>query len=357
MLTSDFDYHLPPELIAQVPIDRRDESRLLVVDRNNGTLEHKSFRDVVSFIPGGALLVVNNSKVIPARLHATNPMTGGSFEMLLLESVSTNDWWTMIRPGKRAPVGRELRVDSPDGPTQLRAIVTDINETGHRRIRFEGCDDVLLELEKIGEMPLPPYISRPPGPSSPIDTTRYQTVYASEPGSVAAPTAGLHFTPELLSELKNRSIEIISVTLHVGVGTFAPVKVATIQDHQMHSERYHISEASANALRHARDQKRPIIAVGTTSLRVLESAARVAEGSILAGSARTNIFIHPPYSFRCVNGLITNFHLPQSTLMMLVSAFASPDSTSGVAVIQQAYREAIAKRYRFFSYGDAMFLH
>ncbi|MBI1842833.1 MAG: tRNA preQ1(34) S-adenosylmethionine ribosyltransferase-isomerase QueA [Verrucomicrobia bacterium] len=356
MRTADFHYELPPDLIAQVPSERRDASRLLVLDRGTGAMEHSVFHDIAKWIPPGALLVVNDSKVIPARLRARNPTTGGELELLLLESVGANEWWAMARPGKRAPVGREMRIASADGSTELRAIVTEVNASGHRRLRFEGCEDVSRALMRLGEMPLPPYIARPAGPSSATDVDRYQTVYAATPGSVAAPTAGLHFTPELLAELQRRSIAIESVTLHVGVGTFAPVKSDAIEDHKMHSERYHISEAAAKALNEARGQRRPIIAVGTTSLRVLESAARGSNEIIPAGTARTDIFIYPPRSFRMVGGLITNFHLPQSTLLMLVSAFAAPGSSAGLELVLGAYREAIAHRYRFFSYGDAMFL-
>lgn len=357
MRTADFSYQLPGELIAQHPLEDRDGSRLMVINRQTGSWEHRHFKDLVSLLPEGAILVLNNSKVIPARLRAVNPETGGGFELLLLEQVAVNDWWAMVRPGKRAPVGRELRLRGPDQEaTSIRVIVTDVNEEGHRRIRVEGCANLLDLLDTLGEMPLPPYIERAQGNRSPVDTTRYQTVYAGPPGSVAAPTAGLHFTPSILSAIRNRGINIHTVTLHVGAGTFTPVKAERVEEHRMHGENFELSEATAEAVNQARREKRPVIAAGTTSLRVLESAQRSPEGFLIPGRSKTHLFAYPPFHFNAVDGLVTNFHLPESTLLMLICAFASPGATSGRDLMLRAYAEAVRERYRFFSYGDAMFI-
>jgi S-adenosylmethionine:tRNA ribosyltransferase-isomerase len=356
--TSDFEYSLPEELIAQEPLAQRDESRLMVIDRAKGTLAHRHFRDLPDFLRLGDLLVFNNSKVIPARLRARDPETGGKFEILLLRACSANDWWTMMRPGKRAPVGKRIELLNPSGqPTGTFAEVTHVNAEGHRRLRLGSGDDFAFIAESWGEMPLPPYIHRTAGASSSEDKARYQTVYAGPVGSVAAPTAGLHFTPDLLERLRSRSIETHFVTLHVGLGTFAPIKADHVEDHHMHEERFTVPPETADAIARAKADQRRIVSVGTTSLRVLESVARDNAGNIVAGSGATSIFLRPPARFSIVDGLITNFHLPRSTLLMLTSAFAAPDQAeTGRALILRAYAEAVRERYRFFSYGDAMFL-
>lgn len=358
MRTADFDYFLPSSLIAQVPLARREDSRLLVLRRQTGELQHRQFRDIIDLLPSPAVLVFNDSKVIRARLRAQNPRTGGAFEILLLEQNRTNDWWAMVRPGKRAPRGSTLALRSPiTGATEITATVLDINVEGHRRLEFHGTPNLLDRLEDLGELPLPPYIERPTGARNPEDDARYQTVYAARPGSVAAPTAGLHFTPELLSALRERGITLARTTLHVGAGTFAPVKTDQVADHRMHSEWYCLDAENAALIERARQQQNPIIAVGTTTLRVLESIAQQNPTTLAATEGRTNIFIYPPAAFRLVSSLITNFHLPQSTLLMLVSAFAAPGSASGRDLIFRAYQEAIERKYRFFSYGDAMWIH
>jgi S-adenosylmethionine:tRNA ribosyltransferase-isomerase len=357
MRTAEFDYHLPPELIAQQPTVRRDGSRLLVLSRDSGRLEHRKFTDLLGFLRPGDVLVLNNSRVIPARLRGTNAKTSGAFEILLLEENAVNDWWAMLKPGKRARVGTQIRIPFPhNAPDSITAAVVETNAEGHRRLRFEGTDNILDALDSIGEVPLPPYIRR--GFESPDgeDRERYQTVFAQPPGSVAAPTAGLHFTPGLLDAIRERRVEIQFVTLHVGLGTFAPVKSETLDEHVMHEERYKISEATAAAVNAAKAEHRRVVAVGTTSVRVLESSAAQPDGTINAGSGRTRIFIYPPRHFKIVDALLTNFHLPCSTLLMLVSAFAAPGKISGREMILSAYTEAIRERYRFFSYGDAMLI-
>lgn len=363
MRTADFDFHLPPELIAQFPTAQRDESRLLVVQRDTGTLEHKTFRDVLDYFRAGDVLVLNNSRVIPARLRGTNALTGGAFEILLLEENSQNDWWAMMKPGKRAKVGTQIQIGNRQSAIDnISATVTATNEEGHRRLRFVGTENILNELDSLGKLPLPPYIERDQHNLPASDKERYQTVFAKPAGSVAAPTAGLHFTEKLLAEIRARGVEICFVTLHVGLGTFAPVKAETLAEHIMHEERYEISEATAKAVNTAKSEGRRVIAVGTTSVRVLESAALggasvpASRHSIAPGSSRTKIFIHPPRDFRIVDALLTNFHLPCSTLLMLVSAFAAPGELHGRETILSAYAEAVREGYRFFSYGDAMLL-
>lgn len=366
MRVADFEFHLPEELIAQHPAAARDVSRLLVLHRDNSQLEHKTFRGVLEIFQRGDVLVLNNSRVIPARLRAVNPKTGGAFEILLLEENSRNDWWAMMRPGKRARVGTEIFLTDTHGArTEISALVIEVNDEGHRRLRFTqraasvplASDfNIINELEKLGELPLPPYIKRAPHQQTENDLTRYQTVFARDHGSVAAPTAGLHFTAELLQEIRARGVEICHVTLHVGLGTFAPVKADDVKDHVMHHERFHVAEDVAEKVNAAKSAGRRVIAVGTTSVRVLESVAREHDGKIVAGAGRTNIFIHPPYRFRIVDALLTNFHLPRSTLLMLVSAFASPGESGGREKILAAYAEAVRERYRFFSYGDAMLI-
>jgi S-adenosylmethionine:tRNA ribosyltransferase-isomerase len=359
VLTSDFDYDLPEELIAQRPAEDRDGSRLLVLHRRENRIEHHDFRELVNHLRAGDVLVLNDSKVIPARLRALNPKTGGAFEILLLEENAPNDWWAMMRSAKRAKVGTELVLVNTRGePTDIGATVLETNVEGHRRLRFQRATstplDFATELESLGELPLPPYIKR--DQLTPEDNARYQTVYAAQHGSVAAPTAGLHFTEQLLNEIRAKGVHVCHVTLHVGLGTFAPVKADRVEEHAMHHERFHVSPEVADAVNSAKRERRRVIALGTTSVRVLESVARENNGALVAGSGRTNIFIYPPYQFRLVDGLVTNFHLPRSTLLMLVSAFAAPGETTGRETMLAAYREAVRERYRFFSYGDAMLI-
>ena len=356
MLTSDFDYQLPGHLIAQKPASARDESRLLMLNRGLQTMNHGQFRDFQHQLKAGDTLVLNNSKVIPARLRATNPQTGGKFEILLVEENAKNDWWAMMKPGKRARIGSLLQIKKNNGePSNFTAEVTAINVDGHRRLAFQG-GDLFSALEELGELPLPPYIERAPGASAETDKIRYQTVYASPAGSVAAPTAGLHFTDSILQTLRDRGVKICFVTLHVGIGTFAPVKTGEISAHRMHEERYHVGGEAAAEINSAKKSGHRVIAVGTTSLRVLESVAQLHNGLMKSGEGRTRIFIHPPFRFQIVDALLTNFHLPQSTLLMLVSAFAAPEKMHGREWMLAAYAEAVRREYRFFSYGDAMFI-
>jgi S-adenosylmethionine:tRNA ribosyltransferase-isomerase len=302
------------------------------------------------------VLVLNNSRVIPARLHGLNPRTGGKFEILLLEEASTNDWWAMMRPGKRARVGAKIQLlDPTGGATTFFAEVTGVNDEGHRRLKFSGSANFFQELDTLGELPLPPYIQRQG--EQPADRERYQTVYAAAAGSVAAPTAGLHFTPELLERIRARGVKICFLTLHVGAGTFLPVKAENIADHKLHSERFELGAETVSAVNAARESGRRVIAVGTTATRALESVARQNTGKLNVYKGKTDIFIYPPATFQVANALLTNFHLPESTLLMLVSAFAAPgEETGGRELVLAAYAEAIRERYRFFSYGDAMLI-
>jgi S-adenosylmethionine:tRNA ribosyltransferase-isomerase len=329
MKTSDFDYHLPPELIAQQPLADRTASRLMVVNRATGEIHHDLFRNLSRHLHAGDLLVLNDTKVIPARIWSRKP----AVELLLVEKIDPNRWATLVKPGKRAKPGTTLQFD--DG---LTAIVEGEADFGGRILRFPK--DVEPYLETHGAAPLPPYIKRDSQPSD-ADRARYQTVYAREPGAVAAPTAGLHFTSDMLRELQSVGIGHAFITLHVGIGTFRPVKVENIDDHKMHAEKFSISAEAAAAIRNARR----VVAVGTTVTRTLESCAEIEprDGS-------TDIFIHPPYTFRHVDVLLTNFHLPRSTLLMLVSAFASRE------LILKAYDQAVCERCRFFSYGDCMLI-
>ncbi len=385
--TSDFDFNLPEELIAQTPLPRRDQSRLLVLHRASGEIAHRRFPDLLEYLQSGDVLVLNNSRVIPARLRGSNAGSGGKFEMLLLEENGVNDWWVMMRPGKRARPGTRIELHDLQGqPLPIQAAVLDSNEEGHRRVRFEGTNNIIETLDEIGEVPLPPYIRRPvsrgevrnakseldsPAADDPtskqLDRERYQTVFAAPAGSVAAPTAGLHFTEALLAEIRSHSVQVCFLTLHVGLGTFAPVKVEEVAEHVMHEERFNVPAETARMINRAKTENRRVVAVGTTTLRVLETMATAEPGqqhsatsplprSISAGPGRTRIFIHPPYKFRIVDALLTNFHLPRSTLLMLASAFAAPNQTRGRDLMLSAYREAIRQRYRFFSYGDAMLI-
>ena len=357
MQTADFNFLLPPDLVAQAPASKRDQSRLLVLNRLTGIIEHRKFTHVLNYMRNGDVLILNDSRVMRARLRGKNPITGGSFELLLLEENGTNDWWAMLRPGKRARPHTQIHLQDRLGKiTGIRATVTETNHEGHRRVNFQGIPNIVSELEHLGEMPLPPYIKRANPNANENDSERYQTVYASATGSVAAPTAGLHFTPELLEELRLRGVFIHRVTLHVGLGTFAPVKTEQLAEHVMHEERYTISRGTAEVVNAAKREGRRVIAVGTTSVRVLESAIDPASNQVQAGSGRTKIFIHPPYEFKTVDALLTNFHVPCSTLLMLVSAFAAPGATRGRALMLSTYAEAIRERYRFFSYGDAMLI-
>jgi len=357
MRTADFDYVLPPELIAQQPTPRRDQSRLLVLHRRSGEIAHRQFRDLLEYLREGDVLVLNNSRVIPARLRGLNARTGGQFEVLLLEENSPNDWWVMLRPGKRARVGTPIKFRDRNGKFPgVEAVVIATNDEGHRRLRFMGATEITAALDELGEVPLPPYITRRQTSPLESDRDRYQTVFAEPVGSVAAPTAGLHFTEALLETIRARGVSVHFVTLHAGLGTFAPVKTETLAAHRMHEERYEVSQTTADVVNEAKASNRRVIAVGTTTLRVLESVAARPHGKLAAGRGRTRIFIHPPYDFKIVDVLLTNFHLPRSTLLMLVSGFAAPGQTRGREMVLSAYAEAIRERYRFFSYGDAMLL-
>ncbi len=361
MRTADFDFELPPDLIAQAPAPQRDQCRLMVLHRDSGQIEHRRFRDLLDYLRPDDLLTLNNSRVIPARLRGRNAHTGRQFEILLLEENTTNDWWAMLRPGKRARVGTQIVLrDTLGQPTAVHATVLEANSEGHRRVRFAGAPNITALLDLLGEVPLPPYIVRSDTSRMEEDRQQYQTVFADPAGSVAAPTAGLHFTRSLLTEISARNVEVCFLTLHVGLGTFAPVKAETMTGHTMHEERYDVSEKTAHAINEAKSSGRRVIAAGTTSVRVLETlvARRVdpSNALVVAGSGKTRIFIHPPYDFKVADALLTNFHLPRSTLLMLVSAFAAPNQSCGRDMVLSAYAEAIRERYRFFSYGDAMLI-
>lgn len=356
MQTADFHYDLPAELIAQQPAPRRDGSRLLVLHRENGKIEHRHFSELPDFLEKGDVLVLNNSRVIPARLHGKNPETGGKFEILLLEENEVNNWWAMMRPGKRAKIGAKIQLlDKSGATTKFFAKVLAHNAQGHRRLEFSGMENIFTELAALGEMPLPPYIERSAEKSE--DRERYQTVFAQTAGSVAAPTAGLHFTPEILEKIHARGVTVCFITLHVGAGTFLPVKVENIVDHKMHSERFEIGEAAVSAVNAAKKSGGKIYAAGTTVTRALETVARQNAGKLNVYAGKTNIFIFPPAEFQVVDSLLTNFHLPESTLLMLVSAFAAPgEKNRGRELILKTYAEAIREKFRFFSYGDAMLI-
>ena len=337
MLVTDFDYELPQELIAQHPMEPRDHSRLLVVDKHTGEIQHKHFYDLVDYLRPGDVLVFNDTRVIPARLHGTKD-TGAHVEVFLLTRRDATDWEVLVRPGKKLQVGAKINFSD-----ELSCEVIEHTDFGGRVVRFkyEGIFEEILD--RLGETPLPPYITAPLE-----DKERYQTVYNRERGSAAAPTAGLHFTKELLAKIKELGCEEVFVTLHVGLGTFRPVSEANIEDHKMHKEFYTVSQEAADAINKAKTEGRRIIAVGTTAVRTLESAG--ADGTLKAGGNWTNIFIYPGYKFRFVDELVTNFHLPQSTLLMLVSTLATRD------IMLATYKKAVEERYRFFSFGDAMFI-
>ncbi|WP_095725522.1 tRNA preQ1(34) S-adenosylmethionine ribosyltransferase-isomerase QueA [Enterococcus faecalis] len=339
--TEDFDFDLPEELIAQTPLKDRASSRLLVVNKETGDMEDKHFHDILDELQPGDALVMNNTRVLPARLYGEKPETGGHLEVLLLTNTDGDTWETLIKPAKRAKVGTEIQF----GDGRLKAVVKEELEHGGRIIEFK-YDGIFLEiLESLGEMPLPPYIKERLD-----DPDRYQTVYAEENGSAAAPTAGLHFTKELLEEIKAKGVHLVYLTLHVGLGTFRPVSVDNIEEHHMHSEFYRLTEEAAKQLNEVRQAGGRIVAVGTTSIRTLETIGTKFNGEIQADSGWTDIFITPGYQFKVVEAFSTNFHLPKSTLVMLVSAFAGKDLTLA------AYQHAIEEKYRFFSFGDAMFI-
>ena len=357
MLVSAFDFLLPDRLIAQRPTPNRTGSRLMHIERRNCSISHRVFPDFLGLLRNDDLLVFNDSRVIPARLRGKKEATGGEIEMLLVEAEDPSVWWTLLRPGKRVRPGTEIRLlDSTGAPSEQTATVLAKNDEGHVQLHFKGPLSITEFAKLHGEIPLPPYIARAAHSRDPEDLERYQTVFAQHEGSVAAPTAGLHFSTEFLSQVRARGIETQHVTLHVGLGTFAPLKVEQIAEHRLHRERYFVSNQAAAAIHSARNSGRRIVAIGTTALRVLESAARHGNGTVAAGAATTELFLYPPAPFLVVGALFTNFHLPQSSLLMLVSAFASPGATEGRELMLRAYAEAVAAEYRFFSYGDAMFI-
>lgn len=338
----DFDYDLPHELIAQTPIKKRDASRLLELDRKTGEMQDKHFYDIIDQLNPGDAVVMNNSRVLPARLYGVKPETGGHAEVLLLHNTEGDEWETLMKPAKRAKVGTVISF----GDGQLTATVTGEKEDGIRMIEFH-YDGIFMEiLERLGETPLPPYIKEKLD-----DPDRYQTVYAKENGSAAAPTAGLHWTKDLLQKVQDKGVKLVYLTLHVGLGTFRPVEEDNIEDHKMHSEFYRLDEDAAKTLNDVRNNGGRIIATGTTSIRTLETIGTKFNGEIKPDSGWTDIFIKPGYQWKVVDAFITNFHLPKSTLVMLVAAFTGRD------MILNAYQHAIEERYRFFSFGDAMFIH
>jgi len=336
----DFYYDLPQELIAQTPLKDRTASRLMVLDRKSGTIDHKHFYDITDYLNPGDCLVMNNTRVIPARLYGVKEGSGGKIEFLLLKRIDINTWEVILRPGKKAKTGSRFVF----GDRLLKAEVIEVRDDGNRIVRFE-FDGIWEELlDRLGEMPLPPYIKE-----KLEDKNRYQTVYSKIEGSAAAPTAGLHFTEELLEKLRQKGIKTAFVTLHVGLGTFRPVSVDNIEEHKMHTEFYQVSKETADIINQTRKDGGRIVCVGTTSVRTLESSSKD-DGTVVAGSGDTSIFIYPGYKFKTVDALITNFHLPESTLLMLISALYDRDS------IMKAYNEAITEKYRFFSFGDAMII-
>lgn len=340
MKVSDFNYELPKELIAQHPYDKRDEARLMVLDKRNQSIEHKVFKDIIDYLNPGDCLVINNTKVIPARLYGKKD-TGANVEFLLLKRIENDIWEAMVRPGQKLKSGSKVVF----GDGLLKATVLEVLENGNRKVEFE-YEGIFNEiLDQIGLMPLPPYITE----ATREDNEKYQTVYAKYDGSAAAPTAGLHFTEALLEKIKEKGIEIANVTLHVGIGTFRPVKVENVEEHEMHSEHYYIKKEDAEKINFAKRTGHKVISVGTTSCRVLESVADE-NGMVKETEGDTSIFIYPGYKFKCIDSLITNFHLPESTLIMLVSSLAGKD------FIMKAYEEAVKQMYKFFSFGDAMLI-
>ena len=340
MKTSDFYYDLPKELIAQTPVEPRDSSRLMLLDRNTGEIDHKHFYDIIDSLNPGDLLVANDSRVLPARITGIKDETGARVEFLLLRQITCKRWEALCKPGKKANEGTSFTF----GDGLLKATVADVKDDGNRIVDFECDENFFSTLDKIGQMPLPPYITE-----ELKDKERYQTVYSHELGSAAAPTAGLHFTKELMQRIKDKGVNIAYVTLHVGLGTFRPVKVDDVTKHKMHSEHYEIPQETAKLINETKKNGGRVIAVGTTSCRTLESVASF-YGEIKPCEGFTDIFIYPGYEFKVLDGLITNFHLPESTLIMLVSAFAGYDN------VMNAYKTAVEEKYRFFSFGDAMFI-
>ncbi|MBR5485927.1 MAG: tRNA preQ1(34) S-adenosylmethionine ribosyltransferase-isomerase QueA [Oscillospiraceae bacterium] len=340
MNTHDFWYDLPEEQIAQTPVEPRDSSKMLVLDRESGKIQHKQFYNVLDYLREGDLLVVNNSRVLPARLYGNKKETGGGMEFLLLEQKEQDIWEILVRPGKKAKPGAVFVF----GDGLLEGEILEVKDDGNRLVKFRYDGNFYNILEQIGNMPLPPYITE-----KLEDNERYQTVYSKDPGSAAAPTAGLHFTPELMEKIKAKGVKIAAVTLHVGLGTFRPVKVEDVTQHKMHSEHYHLPKETADLINETKANGGRVIAVGTTSCRTLESVAAF-KGKIEESDGDTSIFIYPPYEFKVLDGLITNFHLPESTLIMLVSAFAGYENTMA------AYETAVREKYRFFSFGDSMLI-
>ena len=341
MKVKDFYFDLPKELIAQHPVKKRDESRLMVINKTNSEIKHRQFKNIIEYLNPGDCLVLNDTRVLPARLLGVKEGTGGKMEFLLLKRIDINHWETLVKPGKKAKIGTRFIF----GNGELKADVISVSEGGSRIVKFE-YDGIFEEiLDKLGEMPLPPYITE-----KLEDKERYQTVFSKEVGSAAAPTAGLHFTEDLLEKIKAKGVKVAFVTLHVGLGTFRPVKADIVEEHEMHSEFYVLNSETAQIINDAKRNGGRVIAVGTTSNRTLESIADE-NGIVREKSGWTDIFIYPGYKFKIVNALITNFHLPESTLIMLVSAFASKD------LIMSAYDIAVKEKYRFFSFGDAMFLY
>ena len=340
MKVTDFDYYLPEELIAQHPNEKRDEAKLMILNRQTQKISHKIFKDIIDYLEPGDCLAINNTKVIPARLYGTKEGTNANIEILLLKKIKNDTWEAIVKPGKKLRTGAKVSF----GNGLLKAQIKDILENGNRIIEFYNKGIFNEILDKIGIMPLPPYIKE-----KLKEQNRYQTVYAKNEGSAAAPTAGLHFTEELLEKIKEKGVEIANVTLHVGIGTFRPVKVENIEEHDMHSEHFYIKKEDADKINKAKKTGKRVIACGTTSCRVLESVANQ-NGEVKEIEADTNIFIYPGYKFKCIDGLITNFHLPKSTLIMLVSALA------GREYVLNAYQEAVKEKYLFFSFGDAMLI-
>ena len=340
MKVSDFNYNLPEELIAQVPLEKRDESRLMVLNREKQTIEDKVFKDIIDYLEPGDCLVRNNTKVIPARIYGKKE-TGANVEFLLLNNIEGDIWESIVRPGNKLHIGTKVIF----GEGLLEAEILDIMPGGTRKVKFHYKGIFNEILDQIGLMPLPPYIHE-----ELKENDRYQTVYAKYEGSAAAPTAGLHFTPELLKKIEEKGVKIANVTLHVGIGTFRPVKEDEVEKHEMHSEHFYIKQEDCDKINETKKEGKKVIAVGTTSCRVLETIADATNGNVKPTEGDTQIFIYPGYKFKCIDGLITNFHLPQSTLLMLVSALAGKD------YIMKAYNQAIEKKYRFFSFGDAMLI-
>lgn len=340
MKTSDFYYDLPKELIAQAPLAERDSSRLLVLEKGTGELRHKHFRDLPDFLAPGDCLVLNDSKVLPARIYGQKASSGANIEFLLLENKGNKRWEVLVKPGRKAKIGTKILF----GGGLLEAVVVDVLEDGNRIAEFTYEGNIYEVLDRIGQMPLPHYITR-----RLEDRGRYQTVYCKELGSAAAPTAGLHFTPELIRKLQGKGVKIAYLTLHVGLGTFRPVKVDDVEKHQMYSEHYSLSKKSAQIINSTKENKGRVVCVGTTSCRTIESVAD-SEGFVRPHSGQTDIFIYPGYKFKVTDAIITNFHLPESTLIMLVSAFCGFNNT------MNAYKTAVAERYRFFSFGDSMLI-